>query len=209
MKRVILTLLITALGAAGYVASPFVTVFRLGEAIRTNDSAYLAAMIEWEPVRESMRRTLGPVAMGIPDPGADGTLSYWQRIKLRLSQRSIDRIVAGYVTPQGLPRLFTYGQTYRQLRGQSEPPATLANLPERIKRTWSRIKRGVFLNPMLVEIEAEDRFNPQRHFVGLLQLQGFEWRLVSLTVKLVPGVGDLVQARDLKADAAEDARVVH
>jgi len=204
MKRVILSLLILTLAAAAYAASPFVTAFRIGEAIRAGDSAYLAAKIEWPLVRESLRRSVGPVAMGIPDPGADGRLSTWQRIKLRLGQRTVDRMVDGYVTPQGLPQLLSYGRTYRRLRGRVEPPRTLANLPERVGRTWSHIKRGVFLSPALVEIEAEDRYNPERHYVGLLQLQGLEWRLVSLSLKLVADLGDIVQADDPDGDFADD-----
>lgn len=208
MKRVILTLLITAIGATAYASSPFVTAFRIGEAIKAGDSAYLAGKVEWGPVRDSLRRSVGPVAMGISDPGAGGTLSYWQRVKLRLSQRSIDRAVNGYVTPQGLPQLFTYGRAYRRLKGQVEPPRTLANLPERIGQTWSRLKRGVFIAPTLVEIEAEDRYSPERHYVGRLQLQGLEWRLVSLSVKLVPDLGELAQAeaemqRALAAEGTE------
>jgi Protein of unknown function (DUF2939) len=204
MKRVILTLLITAAAATAYVASPFVAAFRIGEAIKAGDSAYLAGKVEWTPVRASLRGSIGPVAMGIPDPGAGATLSYWQRLKLRLSQRSIDRAVDGYVTPEGLPRLFTYGQTYRRLRGRIEPPRTLANLPWRIQQTWSRLKRGVFLSPAMVEIEAQDRYSPDRHYIGRLQLQGLEWRLVSLSVKLVPDVGELVQAGEFERYLAED-----
>jgi len=204
MKRVILTLLITAAAATAYVASPFVAAFRIGEAIKAGDSAYLAGKVEWAPVRASLRGSVGPVAMGIPDPGAGGRLSYWQRIKLRLGQGSINRAVNGYVTPEGLPSLLTYGKTYRRLKGQVEPPRTLANLPERIGKTWSRLKRGVFLSPRLVEIEAQDRYTPERHYIGRLHLQGLEWRLVSLSVKLVPDVGELVQAGEFERYLAED-----
>jgi Protein of unknown function (DUF2939) len=197
MKRVFLTLLILMLTTMAYAASPLVAVFRLGEAIKAGDSAYLAGKIEWPLVRESLRRSLGPVAMGIPDPAAEGSsLTTWQRIKLRLGQGTVNRIVEAYVTPERLPQLFTLGHNYRRLKGQVEPPRTLANLPERVQQTWSRIKRGVFISPALFEVEAEDRFNPERHYVGLLQLQGFEWRLVSLSVKLVSEIGDVVQVDD-------------
>jgi len=203
MKRFILTLLILAVGAAAYVASPFVTVFRIGEAIKTRNAAYLAGKVEWPLVRKSLRRSIGPMAIGIPDPDAQGGLSYWQRIKLRLGQRTIDRMVDGYVTPEGLPRLFSYGRTYRRLGGHVAPEPTLANLPQRVQRTWSCIKRGVFKSLTLVEIEAEDRESPKRHYIGLLQLQGLEWRLVSLEVKLVANVGDIVQADDTFPEESE------
>jgi hypothetical protein len=194
MKRVCLALLILALAGAGYVASPFVAAFRIGEAIKAGDSAYLTGKIEWPSVRNSLRHSLGPVALGIPDPGLEEDLTYWQRFKLRLGQGSVDRIVDAYVTPERLPQLFTLGRTYQELTGRIVPERTLANLPRRIAETWSRIKRGVFLTPTLFEIEAEDRFTPERRYVGVLRLQGTEWRLVALTVKIVSPVGEVVQA---------------
>lgn len=194
MKRFSLILLVSTFAVMLYAASPLIAAFRIGEAIKAGDSAYLADKIQWRTVRNSLRLSLGPVAMGIRDPDVDGSVSYWQRFKLRLGQGTVDRMVGAYVTPERLPQLFTLGRSYRLARGYAEPPRTLANLPQRIAQTWSRIKRGVFLSPTLFEIEAEDRFEPERHYVGVLQLQGSEWRLISLSVKLVSQLGEVVQA---------------
>ena len=203
MKRVFVALVILIIAGSGYAVSPLVAAFRIGEAIKAGDADYLAGRVEWSTVRDSLRETLAPVAMGIPDPGIEGGLSYWQRIKLRLGRGTVNRVVDTYVTPERLPQLFTLGRTYRRVKGQVEPERTLANLPHRVKETWSRIKRGVFLTPTLFEIEAEDKFEKERRYVGLLQLQGTDWRLVSLKVKLVPKVGELVKAAALEDDFSD------
>jgi hypothetical protein len=44
-----------ALVCAGYVAWPYVTLFRLAEAVRQGDAATLESLVEWDDVREGIK----------------------------------------------------------------------------------------------------------------------------------------------------------
>jgi hypothetical protein len=47
------------------------------------------------------------------------------------------------------------------------------------------VKRAEFKSPTVFEIEMADRNDPTRHFVGLLELRGFEWKLTELRLRVV------------------------
>jgi hypothetical protein len=108
----------------------------------------------------------------------------WQRLKNGLRKSAVNNIVDSYVTPEGLPQLFSYRKTYRDVSGET---AALEAMPwhERVAGFWSRIKRAEFKSPAVFEIEMADRNDPTRHYVGLLELRGFEWKLTELRLRVV------------------------
>jgi hypothetical protein len=102
--------------------------------------------------------------------------------------RAVDKFVASYVTPEGLPHLFAYRRMYREhVSGETDEAKTLA-WPQRFAGFWSRLKRAEFHDPMKLEIEMADRHDPSRHYIGLLQLRGLEWKLTELRVRVLGGV---------------------
>lgn len=188
MKKPLLAALTIVLLAAAYIASPFVTAWTIREAIRTGNSDYLAAKLEWPTVRETLRASLTEYAIGpataapgveVPKPG------FWQRIKNGLSRRAVDNMVQSYVTPEGLPQLFGARQFYRE--NVSGDAAAMAALPwhERVRGFWSRIKRAEFHSPTEFEIEMADRNDPTRHYIGLLKLRGVQWKLTELRLRTI------------------------
>lgn len=189
MKKLLIAASAALLLAIGYIASPFVTAWSIREAIRTGNSDYLAAKLEWETVRTTLRDSLTEYTIGptpIAAPGAPAKQpSFWQRIKNGLSRRAVNNIVDAYVTPEGLPQLFNMRQFYRE--NISNEAATLDTLPwhERARNFWTRIKRAEFHSTSEFEIEMADRNDPTRHYIGLLKLRGLEWKLVELRLKTV------------------------
>jgi hypothetical protein len=190
MKKPLLAALALALLAAAYIASPFVTVWTIREAIQTGNSEVLAAKLEWPTVRETLRASLteyatGPAAAAAPGTGATMKPGFWQRIKNGFSRRAVDNIVESYVTPEGLPQLFGMRQFYRE--NVSGDAAADAARPwhERVKSFWSRIKRAEFHSPTEFEIEMADRNDPTRHYIGLLKLRGVQWKLAELRLRTV------------------------
>jgi hypothetical protein len=199
--------------AATFVASPIVTAWTIREAIRTGNSTYLEGKLEWDTVRMSLRASMIETATGIPEPSpiaakevsaqtgsprpgsrlggpeqaaVEPKLGLWQRIKNGVSRRAVDGIVARYVTPERLSQLFTARQFYRDnISGET---AALEALPwtERVAGFWQRIRRAEFHSPTVFELEMADRNDPTRHYIGLLRLRGFEWKLTELRVRLVP-----------------------
>lgn len=200
MKRFVCACAALLALAAAFVASPLVAAWSIREAIRTGDSAYLEAKLEWDTVRATLRASLTEIATGIPEPSPVAAqedvrqataveppkLGLWQRIKNGLSRRAVDSLVATYVTPARLPQLFTARQFYRDnISGET---AALEALPwsERVASFWSRIRRAEFHSPTVFELEMADRNDPTRHYIGLLRLRGLEWKLTELRLRIVP-----------------------
>jgi len=173
--------------AVGYIAYPILTVWSIREAVRTGNTAYIDAKLEWPTARATLRQSLTEYALGptpVVAPGdAPPKPGLWQRIKAGLGRRAVDNLVDSYVTPEGLPRLFGAREFYREtLSGEA---ARLAAQPwhERAAGFWSRVKRAEFHSPAAFEIEMADRNDPTRHYVGLLRLRGLEWKLTELRVR--------------------------
>lgn len=200
MKRLSLLLLIALPCLTAYAASPFLTAFMINEAIKAGDSQYLEHKIEWPAVRQSLRESLTPMTVAVAEQGATASAKpgLWARIKASMGRSAVNQFVDRYVTPEGLPKIFNYGTTYRQLRGDTDPPLTLATLPERVRKAWERTKRAEFLSPTLIEIEMQSKVTPNRHYVSRLELQSFEWRLVSLRVKLISQTDGRVRTASLE-----------
>jgi Protein of unknown function (DUF2939) len=190
MRRSLYAILSAVLMGAAYIGTPFVTAWSIREAIQNGNSDYLEHKIEWDSVRATLRESLTQVALGQPgtDPMQTADASpkpgLWKRIKNSLSKSAVNNVVDNYVTPEGLPQLFSYRKTYRDVSGET---AALEAMPwhERLAGFWSRIKRAEFKSPAMFEIEMADRNDPTRHYVGLLELRGFEWKLTELRLRVV------------------------
>lgn len=208
MKRLIILVLAILPCLTAYVASPFLTAFMISEAVKAGDSDYLERKIEWPAVRQSLRESLTPMAVATAQQGTAPSAKpgLWARIKASFGRSAVNQFVDRYVTPKGLPTVFNYGTTYRKLRGDDEPPRTLANLGERMRKAWGRTKRAEFLSPTLVEIEMRSRTAPDRHYVSRLELQNFEWRLISLRVKQIARTDERIRTARLEAARSSPQR---
>jgi hypothetical protein len=210
MRRPFYAALYAALGAlllaVAYIATPFVAAWSIREAMQNGDSDYLERKIEWDSVRATLRESLTQAALGqqagdtMQRAEATAKPGLWQRIKNSLSKSAVNNIVDSYVTPEKLPQLFSYRQTYRDVSGET---ARLEAMPwhERVQGFWSRIKRAEFKSPAVFEIEMADRNDPTRHYVGLLELTGFEWKLTELRLRVV-AEADTVTADERAAEAS-------
>ena len=188
--------------AAAYIGLPFWTAFSIREAVKTGDTAFLEAKVEWRSVRETMRQSLTAHALDLPETealeagAAPASRGLWQRVKDSVKsyagRRVVDTFVDSYVTPAGLSQMYEVRRMYREkIKGEADDAITLPRF-ERMKRAWARVKRAEFLSLTAFEIEMQDRFNPERSYVGLLELRGIEWKLSELRVR----------ARDLIAPVA-------
>ncbi len=175
-----------------YAASPFATAWILREAIKEGHTPTIDRLIDWDRVRPTLRASMTSLALNRPiaasliddanasPPAATG---WWQRFKGYLGASAVDQLIERYANAQGLPQLFTYGQTYRRIvQGHQEPEKTLANLPERFRAFWSRIRHVEFLTPALFEIEMEDKFDPTRRYTGIFTFTEWRWQLTGLYV---------------------------
>ena len=94
VRRPVLAALL-AVGTA-YVAYPYVTLYRLGEAIRQGDAASLQAMVDWPSVREGIKEDICDLVLD--DPAAvrqsgTGLPPFGASFVRGIASNSIDRAV--------------------------------------------------------------------------------------------------------------------
>ena len=212
MRRRLLTVILLGalLASAAYIAVPFWTAWSIREAIKTGDSAYLARKIDFASVRETLRPSLAQVAFDMPNPGAAEPApkpGLWKRFKAYWGQNAIDRFVDSYVTAEGLPKLFQWRKSYREVTGTAEAFAQPAPFRVRFAKFWSRLKRAEFKSLTAFEIELRDQYDASRSHVGLLELTASgwlpDWKLTELRVR-VARAGQALPLFESNASMATD-----
>ena len=113
-------------------------------------------------------------------------------MKAVVAPRLADTVIDRYVTPEHLPTLLGYQRVYRgtirPALGLKEPPTALAGTwleggrIDRFASFWKRVRSAVFHSPTYFVLEVEDKFHPQRHYIGTLELKGWDWKLTGLSV---------------------------
>ncbi len=200
MKRFVILGSVLTLLAGLYIASPFLTAWRIREAVKSADTAYLADTIAWSQVRDSLKTSIRQNAIIARDVTAHGKSvppSLWQRVKLAFGQPMVDSFVERYVTPEGLPQLFRLKSSYVETVHGEADEATLG-VSQRLMRFMRRIKRAEFQTPTRVEIEMADKRSPGRHYVSRMELVGFSWKLTWLEVKVVGAAGPPLPSLELE-----------
>jgi hypothetical protein len=82
-----------------YGAYPYVTLYRLGEAIQTSDAQTLEALVDWPAVREGIKEDVCDLVVDDPGPKTDTTLPPFGASFMRgIASNAIDQAV----TPQAL-----------------------------------------------------------------------------------------------------------
>jgi hypothetical protein len=178
-----------------YVGSPFVTAWGIREAVRNGNSDYLASAVEWGSVRETLKPTIAQFALNLPDPDQDPAASkgLWARFKAYWGQGAVNSLVEKYVTPEGLPQLFTLRKTYRNYVASDADEANKLPIMERIERAWARVRRAEFTSLTSFEIDMEDKYDPTRLYLGKLELRPVGWKLTELRVKFLTTAKNAIQ----------------
>lgn len=195
MKSLYAAVALTILTAVAYVGAPFVTAWNIREAVHNGNSEYLTTAIEWPSVRETLKPSIARIALDLPN--ADQTTatespSLWQRMKAYWGQGAVNRLVDSYVTPEGLPQLFTMHKAYRNYVSSDDGTQQLP-IMERISRAWSRVKRAEFTGIATFEIDMADKNDPTRLYLGKLELTRIGWKLTELRLKFLTTANSTVQ----------------
>ena len=185
MGRLIAVVLTLLLVGGGYVLSPFVAAWNLREASKTSDTETLERKVIWSSVRASLRASLAANAKLLPEVNEAGerlTSSLWQRVKKAFGQSMLDRFVESYVTAEGLPRLFRYRNKWNGTVKSEVDEDDKLDFFERTKAFYRRLHRAEFTSLTRIEIEMLDKFDPERRYVSVMELHGFEWKLAELRI---------------------------
>ncbi len=194
MKRLLLKAGLVALAIGLYAASPFATAWFIREAVRDGDAAYLTRAIDWPGVRETLKPQLSRLAFDLPDPQTQPNIKpgLWQRFKAYWGQGAVNRAIDSYITPEGLPQLFTARKLYRDyVSGQ--PDEAKQPVLERMKKAWARVKRAEFTSLTTFEIDMADKLDESRVYLGKLELTGGGWILKELRIRFETTANATVQ----------------
>jgi len=193
MRQLIKVLLLALPLVLAYLAWPIFSALEIRDAMVAGDTETLKRKIAWESLRGSLKTSISPetIARLTADPDAPAP-TLWQRIKAAVAPSMADSILDRYVTPENLPILLGYRRLYRggvrPALGLQEPPTMLAGTwlagssVDRLASFWTRVRRAVFQSPTRFVLEVEDKYRPGRTYVGTFALQGWEWKLIGLTV---------------------------
>ena len=204
MKSLLVKSALSAIAFTLYVGAPFVTAWFIREAVRTGNSGVLAYTIEWPSVRQTLKPAIARIALNLPDPEQEPAEKpgLWTRIKMYWGQGTVDRMVDAYVTPEGLPQLFTLRKAYRDFVASDADEAATLPLSERISRAWARVKRAEFTGLTSFEIDMEDKYDPSRLYLGKLQLTSMGWKLTELRIKFLTTAKNTIERfTDISKDA--------
>lgn len=195
MRSLLIKLGLGLFAVSLYVGAPFITAWFIREAVRTGNSTVLEYTIEWPNVRETLKPSIAQIALGLPDPEAKPSQppGLWQRIKSYWGQGTVDSLVDKYVTPEGLPQLFTLRKAYRSYVSGEEDEAKKLPLLERISRAWARVKRAEFTGLTTFEIDMLDKNDPTRLYLGKMELTPVGWKLKELRIKFLSTASNSMQ----------------
>lgn len=223
MRSLVALTVAALLIATAYVASPFYAAWTLRQAVVTADTATIERKVAWSSVRKSLRTSLANYAELVPlveTATKRVRPTMWQRIKSAFGYSMLDRFIDTYISAEGLPKLYQLRERARDVRDTTAntlpaPPmrAGIATSPRATKAdasNWTttaadflrRVQRAKFLGLTEVELVIRDTHRPDRHFVSVFALKGFEWTLTSLRVLKVRTHQGIMAASDGQARSA-------
>ena len=193
MHRFAKGLLVVLLLSALYAAWPVYAALEIREAIIAGDTLTLNRKVEWESLRASLKTSLSPetIARLAADPDSPKP-SLWQRIKAVVAPALAETVIDRYVTAENLPQLLGYRRIYhgtvQPALGLQEPKTVLAGswlggtAVDRFASFWARVRSAIFYSPTRFVLEVEDKYRPERRYLGTLELRGLTWMLTGLQV---------------------------
>lgn len=206
MRKAIKLIILAILLGLAYMAWPMLSAWHLKQAIRSGDLAAIEQKVDWPALRASLTASLIEKAGAKPlktatasDNSANAPAprpepSLWQRLKRRYAPGIIGGTVQQTITPAWLVRAYATRENYRR---KWRPAVGFAKPPQAFDGTWladtklakfidsfDPIERIVFTSFTTLEIEVIDRYQPDRHFIVVMQLQGLRWKLAGL--RLLP-----------------------
>jgi hypothetical protein len=176
-----------------YALWPIYTALQIREALIAGDTVTLNRKVDWPSLRASLKTSLSPetVARLAADPNAPQP-SLWERIKAVVAPAMAETVIDRYVTAENLPLLLGYQRVYRgsvrPALGLQEPKTVLAGswlggtAIDRFVSFWARVRSAIFYSPTRFVLEVEDKYRPERRYIGTLELKGWIWTLTGLKV---------------------------
>jgi hypothetical protein len=155
-----------------YVVSPYYSVWRFGEALRAHDTDALAARVDFDAVRGSLKQQIRDHFLGVFAK---------KKKKNRLAEfltsspeSPLDQLIDAYITPEGLFSIISDPAPIKNASSLSSLPGVDGSRKE---IDWSKARHAFFTSPRDFAVDHEGiklrfRFN------------GFGWKLHALDLQL-------------------------
>nr|WP_239552821.1 DUF2939 domain-containing protein [Oceanisphaera litoralis] len=181
-------LLLLILCAVGYVvAAPWLTAYRISNAVDRRDSVALAEQVEFDAVRQSLKQQLN--SRVLRELGADTQQNSFAALGAGLANIMVDSLLDAYMTPAGIERLMR-GETPAPGIPESGPPppsntdgnGSDAGKPQaERKKLFSDARMGYRSLHRFVVTVTDDE-GREAEFV--LSRRGLEWKLTAILLPL-------------------------
>src|SRR5436190_2624892 len=157
-----------------YAASPYYSVWRFGEALRGHDMDALAARVDFDAVRGSLKQQIRNHFLGVV--AKNKQKNRLAEFLVSSENSPLDQLVDAYVTPEGLAAIISNPNPIRNASSLSSIPSADSS-PKEVD--WSKGRRAFFTSPRDFAIDRED-IKLSFRFTGL------GWKLHALDLHLPP-----------------------
>jgi hypothetical protein len=154
-----------------YAASPYYSIWRFGEALRTHDMNALASRVDFDGVRGSLKQQIRDHFLGVLAKKKNNRLAQFLTAS---NDNPLDRLIDAYVTPEGLAAIISDPAPLKNANSLSSLPG-IDGPPKQID--WSKARHAFFTGPRDFALDHEGirlcfRFN------------GLGWKLHALDLQL-------------------------
>lgn len=160
----------------GYVAYPYWSLYRLGEALEIGDEAALKRYVDWRSVRAGLKEDFSGMLSreaGRAIAEGDREALVGGAIASALGSALIEPVIDLVVTPEGLAALIREGRMKRD-----DPGTGYGGHPDRREGILDHLSFAFFTGPATFEAEFEAESG--KEIVAVMQLNGVRWQLVRL-----------------------------
>jgi hypothetical protein len=157
-----------------YAASPYYSVWRFGEAIRAHDMDALAARVDFDAVRTSLKQQIRDHFLGVLKKKKKDKLAQFLAAN---AGDPLDQIIDAYITPEGLAKIIADPAPLKNADSILTLPGVEGASPREIN--WSKFSHAWFTSPRDFAVEHEG-------IKLLFRFDGLGWKLHMLDLQLPP-----------------------
>ena len=170
-RRGELTLAIAVALLLLYAASPYYSIWRFGEVLRAHDMVALAARVDFDAVRGSLKQQIRDHFLGVPAKKKKDRLAQFLTAS---TDNSLDRLIDAYLTPEGLAAIIADPAPLKNASSLSSLPSIDGSRKE---IDWSKARHAFFTSPRDFALDHE---GIKLHF----RFNGLGWKLHSIDLQL-------------------------
>jgi hypothetical protein len=157
-----------------YAASPYYSIWRFGEVLRAHDMDGLAARVDFDAVRGSLKQQIRDHFLGVLAKKKKDRLA---QFLTAATDNPLDRLIDAYITPEGLAALIADPAPLKNANSLSSLPGVDG---ARREIDWSKARHAFFTSPRDFALDHEG-IKLQFRFNGL----GWKLRAVDLQLPVL------------------------